>query len=195
MNTGDLKGGMKDVYNGDIFVHKNFFEPNQLDKWTYELIHSDKWAPMGTSFKDGEKTGERPHFILNSKDLLLHAHIVSYTHWLIKDALNVDSFEYFENQGNIINAIQVGDTSIIHRDGPTKDAWTMIVYLNKEWNPDWGGKTEFYNKDLDEVVYSHHPNPGSVILFRQSIPHGIAPVSTLSKEPRYSFVVKGIARA
>ena len=52
MNTGDLKGGMKDVYNGDIFVHKNFFEPNQLDKWMYELMHSGKWTPMGTSYKD-----------------------------------------------------------------------------------------------------------------------------------------------
>ena len=50
-----------------------------------------------------------------------------------------------------INCLKAGDTPGVHVDAPywVKDNKTVLLYLNYEWHPNWGGETIFYDHNLD----------------------------------------------
>ena len=52
---------------------------------------------------------------------------------------------------------------------------TFIAYLNKEWDPDWGGETVFYHNRTEEVRDKVFPAPGLLIEYDSRIVHKGSP--------------------
>ena len=76
-----------------------------------------------------------------------------------------------------VNTLKFGDMPGIHVDAPyfVEDNMTVLVYLNAEWMPNWGGETIFYDHNLDAAKVVSL-KPGRVVMFDGRIPHtGRAP--------------------
>jgi len=41
----------------------------------------------------------------------------------------------------------------------------MLVYLNEDWDPSWGGQLELWNEDMSKAVVSVEPVLGQVVIF------------------------------
>jgi len=41
----------------------------------------------------------------------------------------------------------------------------MLVYLNEDWDPSWGGQLQLWDQDMSEAVVSVAPNLGQVVIF------------------------------
>jgi len=41
----------------------------------------------------------------------------------------------------------------------------MLVYLNEDWDPSWGGQLELWNQEMTEAVVSVDPELGQVVIF------------------------------
>jgi hypothetical protein len=41
----------------------------------------------------------------------------------------------------------------------------MLVYLNEDWDPAWGGKIELWNKDMTQAEVAISPEMGQVVIF------------------------------
>lgn len=56
------------------------------------------------------------------------------------------------------------------------DGYMTICYFpNEEWNPEWGGEFQFFNRDGD-VIHTFYPKPNTALVFDSNIPHrGLAP--------------------
>ena len=78
-----------------------------------------------------------------------------------------------------INLFQHGDNSCIHTD---RADYTVICYLNPDWNWNWGGETFFY--DEDEVIHCQLPKGGSMVIFDGRIKHRAGLVSSNAPYPR-----------
>lgn len=86
-----------------------------------------------------------------------------------------------------INGYTFGTDGYIHKDDPfiSYDASypkespyceTVIVYLNEEWDPNWGGETAIFNKEK-EIVKSVLPKMGRVLVFDGQKLHASRPLS------------------
>ena len=71
-----------------------------------------------------------------------------------------------------INVLREGNDPGIHVDAPyfVEDNQTVLIYMNPQWDPQWGGETIFFNHDLDAVRLCQ-PRPGRVVIFDGRIPH------------------------
>jgi len=66
-----------------------------------------------------------------------------------------------------------GNIHELHRDDNAlnfNEIYTIMFYLNKEWNVEFGGETVFYYSQT-ETIHSILPRPGRAVLFDGSIPH------------------------
>lgn len=82
------------------------------------------------------------------------------------------------------------DSAYPHRDvTPPQKHITILLYANKEWDPDWGGETLFYD-DEGECVMGAVPKPGRLVLFRGAIIHRAGLVNRECYEPRYTVALK-----
>ena len=90
-----------------------------------------------------------------------------------------------------VNSLKFGDMPGIHVDAPyfVEDNLTVLVYLNAEWMPNWGGETIFYDDKLDaKKIVSL--KPGRVVMFDGRIPHtGRAP-NRITPYNRYILAYK-----
>lgn len=90
-----------------------------------------------------------------------------------------------------INVLRHGNTPGIHVDAPNtvEDNKTVILYLNDEWDPNWGGETIFYDHNLDaqRIVT---PKPGRVLMFDGRIPHTGRPPTPRYMMNRYIMTFK-----
>lgn len=87
--------------------------------------------------------------------------------------------------GRVNTNIQTfGQESTYHRDGSETD-WTFLVFLNSEWNAEWGGDFSIQLSPNDYIGFVPIPNSG--ILFRADVEHkGNAP-NRLCMVARYSI--------
>ena len=72
---------------------------------------------------------------------------------------------------------------------------SCLVYLNQEWEEEWGAPTRFVDVPTDDVedltVYDVQPRPGRCIIMDQDMGHTVvAPNASAGKRPRYSLVWK-----
>jgi len=90
-----------------------------------------------------------------------------------------------------INVLRNGNTPGIHVDAPphVHSNKTVILYLNYEWHPNWGGETIFYDHNLDaqRIVT---PKPGRVLMFDGRIPHTGRPPTPRYQMNRYIMTFK-----
>ena len=100
-----------------------------------------------------------------------------------EDPIYLDILTYLEQKcpkmppranlySSYINVLREGNDPGIHVDAPyfCPDNKTVIVYLNPNWDPQWGGETIFYDHNLD-AKYIVAPKPGRVVIFDGRIPH------------------------
>lgn len=87
----------------------------------------------------------------------------------------------FELIGVMGNCQPFGSDGSAHRDmydvSPQKD-YTLMLFLNSEWEEEWGGEFQFL-ESLDnnsKVLKSISPKPGRFVFFEGMIPHrGLSP--------------------
>ena len=80
----------------------------------------------------------------------------------------------------------------IHKDNPSENAKTFLVYCNQAWHPKLGGGTSFV-KGMQDII-TIYPYPGSAVYFDGYIPHGAQPISKDFKGTRISLAYKLIRR-
>lgn len=82
-------------------------------------------------------------------------------------------------QRTYINGYTYGTDAASHKDSPKSlsdvPQKTAIIYLNDEWNLDWGGETALF--DEGEIIYSILPAHGRVLLFDSHMLHAARPLS------------------
>jgi len=96
-----------------------------------------------------------------------------------------------------INGYTFGTDGYIHRDDPYYDddkensptRETIILYLNKLWNADWGGETSLFDTHR-EIAKSVLPKYGRMLIFDGQIEHASRPLSRLCGELRKVLVFK-----
>jgi len=85
----------------------------------------------------------------------------------------------------------VDDNWILKKFGSSVLTETIIVYLNKTWDRDWGGETTILNSD-NEIEYSVLPKPNRVLIFDSNKFHSARPLSRICPELRSVLVFKTI---
>lgn len=85
----------------------------------------------------------------------------------------------------IANLFAHGDSSWLHKDCESDNAWTAIIYLNDFWDLNWGGETILVENN--EIVKAFAPTPGKFILFKSNMVHGPRPVSREAPYPRFGL--------
>lgn len=67
----------------------------------------------------------------------------------------------------------------------------LIIYLNKNWKPEYGGQLEFWNQDATQKLGAIEPAFNRTLLMEISDLnyHGIAPVVEPNGRSRYSFML------
>ncbi len=90
-----------------------------------------------------------------------------------------------------INVLKAGDTPGVHVDAPywVEDNKTVILYLNPEWNPNFGGETVFYDHRL-EAQRIVSPIPGRIVIFDGRVPHSGRPPTNRYPINRYIMSFK-----
>jgi len=85
----------------------------------------------------------------------------------------------------LVNQFNHGDSSWLHKD--ISADYTCILYLNPEWNINWGGFTIFTNEDKDIINFTSYPKCGTFVFFDSSILHGATAVGREAKVPRMAI--------
>ena len=83
-----------------------------------------------------------------------------------------------------------GTEGYIHTDTTRKEDQTCVVYMDKEWYPDWGGETVFYNEDKTEIVKAVIPRYGRTAVFAGTTPHCAKGVSRICPKVRTTLMFK-----
>lgn len=83
-----------------------------------------------------------------------------------------------------------GTEGYIHTDTPRPSDYTCIVYMDPEWNADWGGETLFYNKDKTSIISAVIPKFGRVVSFSGVIPHKASALSRVCSRVRTTLMFK-----
>jgi 2OG-Fe(II) oxygenase superfamily len=65
----------------------------------------------------------------------------------------------------------------------------LLLYLNPDWNEDWGGQVEFWDREVKTCVQHYAPTLNRCVVFETSdiSYHGVAPLTCPEGELRRSF--------
>jgi hypothetical protein len=69
-------------------------------------------------------------------------------------------------------------------------AWAATIYLNENWNLDWGGLFMWQDSDNGEI-HGHVPEYNSMALNKGKVNHFVTPLSPLAPENRISLQIWG----
>lgn len=90
-----------------------------------------------------------------------------------------------------INLGLVSDIHKIHVDEFSNgDGLTLLYYVNRNWNCDWGGETIFYDDERKNIKYVSSFVPGRIIIFESSIPHSAKPQHLNGPSYRFTLACK-----
>jgi SM-20-related protein len=112
---------------------------------------------------------------------------------IIKDIWVILKNKYFKEDTLVrcyANGITKGIDQKIHTDDYHPDSKTCIVYVNKEWNVDWGGETIIWNRDKRQIIHSYLPKYNSILIIPGNCYHGVRPVSSYCDDLRISLMFK-----
>jgi SM-20-related protein len=83
-----------------------------------------------------------------------------------------------------------GTEGYIHTDTERTQDQTCIIYLDEEWNADWGGETNFYNDEKTEIIKSVLPVFGRTAVFPGNIPHCARGLTRICSKVRTTLMFK-----
>ena len=91
------------------------------------------------------------------------------------------------------NAHTYGVEGYIHRDSKFATDQTCIIYVEKDWKPEWAGETVFFDEDED-VIKAILPRYGRFTIFPGNVKHVGRGVSRICPTIRRVLVLKGKPR-
>ena len=100
----------------------------------------------------------------------------------------------FDNQATLVrcyaNRHTFGTEGYIHTDTEREGDLSCVVYMDEEWNVDWGGETVLYNADKTEIIKSVIPKYGRTVMFAGNLPHCAKPVARICPTVRTTLIFK-----
>ena len=174
-----------------ILVKEGLLSKEDLDKALY-FINKANWAygwrsnldrGYGHWNVDFTKTGKN-----NPTDVSASLPPVLMPIWLKVNQM------FFNGQAKLTrsyaNRQTFGTEGYIHTDTERDEDYTCLVYMDPEWDVNWGGETAFYSKDMKEIVKSVIPSYGRAAIFKGNIPHCAKPVSRICPVARTTLMFK-----
>lgn len=87
------------------------------------------------------------------------------------------------------NCILYGMEGLPHKDSNVREDLTTIIYVVKDWLPEYGGETMVYRRK--EIEFAVLPKPNRLIQFPSVALHRVAPLGRLCFEnPRITLMYK-----
>lgn len=147
----------------DIIEYDNFFSDKDYEK-ILETVRSPNWQFGHGSYHPDDPDYEKsfPFWVMGlEKDKFFTDHLLN-----IIEQKTQQQYELYDVYAN---GHTFGTNGLFHEDWHDDRGRTFLLYANKSWNVDWGGKTVFNlgNDNYHFVV----PKPNSAILFPGLIPH------------------------
>lgn len=145
------------------------------DNWLSAEQHEEVWNKTryakGWHFGQRSVSGGIGFWMLDLDDDPL------FTDTLLKQ-IEKDTGKKFELQRVYANGQTHGLCGSLHQDvvdAPEGEYYTVLYYVNKIWNPVWGGNTVWFDKDNVEIRQVY-PTPNTAVMFDSNILHaGIEP--------------------
>jgi|TARA_B100001093_G_scaffold313484_1_gene299140 SM-20-related protein len=88
------------------------------------------------------------------------------------------------------NAQTCGQDQRLHTDDSLDTSKTIILYVNKSWNADWGGETIIWDSEKRLITDSVLPKFKSMLGFPGNVWHGVRSVSQYSDSLRMTLMFK-----
>ena len=90
--------------------------------------------------------------------------------------------------------INLGLHSDVHKihvdDAKPGGSKTLLLYMNRDWDCNWGGETIFYDDQRKNILYTSPFIPGRIVIFDGSIPHSAKPQHLSAVPYRFTLAVK-----
>jgi len=99
--------------------------------------------------------------------------------------------EFFKNFVPVrfyVNSMSYGLDGYVHTDSVRENEVTAVIYLNDEWDPNFGGETLLF-KD-GEILYSCLPKPNRAFLFDARYKHVARGLSRKCTQLRKTLIIK-----
>tara|TARA_B100001142_G_C14297835_1_gene641612 strand:- start:1064 stop:1714 length:651 start_codon:yes stop_codon:yes gene_type:complete len=174
-----------DLSQDEIYVIDNLFPwwfIHHMDKtilhgfgWQYGLCSGRKDNEDGTPDWDYDKGADFNFEVPCFKQSIFPARSESASDTAYEMLYNavVGSINFDLELGEVlVNGQQYIHDTTIHQDCSCDNGLSWIYYVNKRWEPEWGGPTIIeHNGETVEVL----PKPGRVCFFKGNIPHRGAP--------------------
>ena len=107
---------------------------------------------------------------------------------IIKNYIPQENFYHWRSY---INFGIHSDNHKIHVDDFTVgDGITLLYYINRNWDKDWGGETIFYDDGGNEILYISPFVVGRLIIFSSTIPHSAKPQHFNAPPYRFTLASK-----
>ncbi len=102
--------------------------------------------------------------------------------------------EFFKGTARLVrcyaNRHTFGTEGYIHTDTTRVEDQTCVVYMDKEWQTNWGGETTFYNDDATDIVKAVVPKYGRIAVFAGTIPHCARSITRVCPKVRTTLMFK-----
>jgi SM-20-related protein len=174
-----------------INVKEDIIDKALLDKcvnfvnegnWSYGW-HSNKNVQFGHWNLDITKTSAN-----NSTD------VVDRLPKQFKPVWDIINKEFFGGKAMLTrcysNRHTFGTEGYIHTDTTRAQDHTCVVYLDEEWDSDWGGETNFYTADKTEIIKSVLPKYGRTAVFPGTVPHCARGITRICSKVRTTLMFK-----
>jgi hypothetical protein len=176
----------------------NLFNPKQLQAVLDEMSQTKKSDWVHHNTRNIEKLGQKSAASLGDAGFqlvsLLHSAPFLYLLSEITGIWNLLPDPYMHGAGYSIipprGKFDVHIDSNADRTSGLVRRLALIIYLNHDWSPEYGGQLELWNKDATGRVAAVEPLFNRTLLMEVSETsyHGINPVVEPSGRSRYSFM-------
>lgn len=172
------------VEGRDVFVFDGLLPDSQLA----EYVEALERAPFTRTEFAKQETAEYKHWI---SELPL-ANVTRLPLWPATEraiAVARPAEEYRPYRA-YTNYAAYGDMLYTHCDSlPENRELTALWFMSKNWEPEWGGETMFFDSSGD-AMFCASPKPGRLVIFDGAIAHAGRPPSRICFTPRYTFAIK-----
>lgn len=164
----------------DFYEYSNELPLNTLKSWRDKILATAAFQPIGWT---GIPKEPYRHWAAYPEFDGLYLEIFNCLNESFKD----DGFK-LKPERAIVNMYNHGDSSWLHRDKETSDAWTILLFMNEYWDINWGG--DFALVKDNEIYKCVAPNPGKFVLFQANILHAARPVSREAEFARMGLAIQ-----
>jgi hypothetical protein len=88
------------------------------------------------------------------------------------------------------NGSTYGIDNKLHTDSTNKGSKTFILFLNRNWNVDFGGETILFNDKENSVIFSKVPRFNDGLLFDGNIWHRATSITKYARDIRITLMFK-----